>query len=429
MSPLNHRSPTTPGIRLSALVLLSVLSACPARDEHAGHEHEGPAKAQAHVEPAKAREAHGHDDHDDHAAHDEGEAHADERDDHPDELRVDRVMLRDLRLSLAPAAARSAAETVTALGELRVNEDAYAEVGTPIAARVARIAAGPGDRVRAGQVLAELDSPDVGRARAAVATAEARVALSRQTAERRRQLAADQLVPARELQEAEAELTQAEVEVAAARQALVSLGAVRGSGATLELVSPLSGTVIDRNAIRGRMVEASAPLFVVGDLSRLWLIAHVFERDALRLRLATQARVSFPALPGQTFTGTVTQLGSRVDPASRTIDVRVVVDNTRGQLRPGMSASASLAVGDANETVVVVPVVALQKVATGWCVFVPRDEEGAFEIRRVARGRDLGGEVEVLSGLRAGERVVTDGAFLLKAEADKARGSVDEHHH
>jgi RND family efflux transporter MFP subunit len=237
--------------------------------------------------------------------------------------------------SLAPAAARSAAETVTALGELRVNEDAYAEVGTPIAARVARIAAGPGDRVRAGQVLAELDSPDVGRARAAVATAEARVALSRQTAERRRQLAADQLVPARELQEAEAELTQAEVEVAAARQALVSLGAVRGSGATLELVSPLSGTVIDRNAIRGRMVEASAPLFVVGDLSRLWLIAHVFERDALRLRLATQARVSFPALPGQTFTGTVTQLGSRVDPASRTIDVRVVVDNTRGQLRPG----------------------------------------------------------------------------------------------
>ena len=83
-------------------------------------------------------------------------------------------------------------------------------------------------------------------------------------------------------------------------------------------------------------------------------------------------------------------------------------------------------VGDASETAVTVPVEAIQRLAEGWCVFLPRLEEGLFEIRPVGRGRDLGGAVEVLSGLRRGELVVVDGAFLLKAEADKARGGGEE---
>jgi membrane fusion protein, heavy metal efflux system len=368
-----------------------------------------------------------HDEHG-HGGHpEEGEAH---RDAGENLVRVERGMLRDLRVTTAEAESRPAGDTATVLGELRVNEDAYAEVGSPLPARVSRILAAPGDRVTAGQGLAELDSVDVGRARAALNTTKARLNLARQTVERKRGLAADQIVPQRELQAAEAELAQAEAEHNAAQQSLGALGAARGGGARFVVSSPVAGTVIDRTAIVGRMSDSEHPLFIVGDLRRLWLIVHAFERDALRMRIDTTARVNFPALPGQHFSGTVKRIGARVDPTSRTVDVRVEVENTSGILRPGMSASALVPVGDSNETVVAVPVEAVQRQPQGWCVFIPKEEEGVFEIRAIGRGRDLGDEVEILSGLRAGERVVVDGAFLLKAEADKARGGgEDEHHH
>ena len=345
-------------------------------------------------------------------------------------LRVERSMLRDLRITTAPAESRAAAETVLVLGELRVNEDAYAEVSSPIPARVANVWAAPGDAVRAGQALVELESADVGRARAAVAGAKSRLELAKQTVERRRELSADQIVPRRELQTSQAELAQAEAEYRAAREALSALGAAHGGGTRFSLSAPLAGTVIERNALRGRMTGAEYALFIIGDLRRLWLIVHGFERDALRMRPQTIARVTFPALPGQSFFGKLTRIGSRVDPTSRTVDVRIEVDNPSGVLRPGMSANASVPIGDSDETVVAVPLEALQRSGESWCVFIPTPHEGQFQIRVVGRGRDLGGEVEIVSGLHAGERVVVDGAFLLKAEADKARGGGgDEHHH
>jgi len=349
-------------------------------------------------------------------------------DDADNVVRIEREMLRDLRITTAAAESRPAGDAVTVLGELRVNEDAYAEVGSPIPARVARVLAAPGEVVTPGQALVELESAEVGRARANLSTARARLDLARQTVERRHALAADQIVPQRDLQAAEAELAQAEAEYRGAEQTISGMGALRGSGARFTLTSPIAGTIIERRALRGRMTDAEHPLFVVGDLRRLWLIVHAFERDALRVQTGTAARVTFPALPGQSFSGTVTWIGSQVDPSSRTIDVRIEVDNPAGQLRPGMSGSALVPLGSSGETVVAVPGAALQRVEEGWCVFLPRDE-ATFEIRPVGRGRDLGGEVEVLSGLRPGETVVVDGAFLLKAERDKRRGAGEEHEH
>jgi membrane fusion protein, heavy metal efflux system len=345
-------------------------------------------------------------------------------------VHIERGMLRDLRVTTTAAESRPAGDMVTVLGELAVNEDAYAEIGSPIPARVSRVLAGPGDAVLAGQPLVELESADVGRARASANTAKARLDLARKTLERRKGLAADQIVSQRDLQASEAELAQAEAEHRAAQEAIAALGAVRGAGAKVVLTSPVPGTVIDRSALRGRMSDVQHPLFVVADLRRVWLMVHAFERDALRMRVGTTARVSFPALPGQSFTGSVTRIGARVDPKSRTIEVRIEVDNASGVLRPGMSASANVPIGDAKEIVVAVPMESVQRHPRGWCVFIPGSEEGHFEMRSVGRGRDLGGEVEIISGLRSGERVVVDGAFLLKAEADKARGGgEDEHHH
>lgn len=372
-----------------------------------------------------------HDDHQaEHDDHEEHEEHGKESKASENTVRVERGMLRDLRVTTQAAESRPAGDVVTVLGELRVNEEAYAEIGSSIPARVWRVLAAPGDVVKAGQALVELESPEVGRARAAFATARARRALAQQTVERKRTLAADQIVSQRDTQAAEADLTQADAESRAAEQSLAALGALQGTGSRFTLTTPIAGTVIDRAALRGRLVDAEHPLFIVGELSRLWLVVHAFERDALRIRKGATARVSFPALPGQSVSGAVTRIGSRVDPTSRTVDVRIELDNPSGVLRPGMSASALVPIGDAAETVVTVPVEALQRMPQGWSVFIPRKEEGTFDIRPVGRGRDLEGEVEILSGLRAGERVVVDGAFLLKAEADKARGGGEaEHHH
>jgi cobalt-zinc-cadmium efflux system membrane fusion protein len=166
----------------------------------------------------------------------------------------------------------------------------------------------------------------------------------------------------------------------------------------------------------------------VADLSRLWLTVHAFERDAVRVATGAQARVALAALPGRPFAGTVTLVGRRVDPSSRTLPVRIDLPNDDDVLRPGMSASAWVPLGEGGTMVVAVPAASLQRLHDGWTVFLPRGEV-TFEPRRVGRGRDLAGEVEIVEGLQPGEHVVVEGAFLLKAEAEKARGEGEHHEH
>ena len=172
---------------------------------------------------------------------------------------------------------------------------------------------------------------------------------------------------------------------------------------TFVLRSPIAGTVIDRSGAQGEMAEPSRPLYRIADLSRLWLTVHAFERDAVRLAPGASARVQFAALPGRTFTGPITNVGRQVEAQSKTVAVRVEIENPDGVLRPGMSATATLPVGEQIAGVLAVPAAALQRLAQGWCVFVPRGE-GTFQIGPVGRGRDLGGKVEILSGLAGGRR-------------------------
>jgi membrane fusion protein, heavy metal efflux system len=345
-------------------------------------------------------------------------------------LEVEETMLRDLRLTTTKVEQRPGGEGVSVVGELQADQGRYAEVGAPVTARVVRLLAVPGQNVRAGQVLAEAQSTDLGRARAEHDAAEARVTLARSALERKRALE-DRIVPRREVQEAEADLAAALAELRAASATLQALGAVAtrgGDASRLPLVAPIAGTVIERNIALGQMIAPEHVAFRIGDLSNLWLVAHAFERDAVRVAVGAPARITLAAYPGQTFTGRVTYIGRQVEAESRTIPVRVELANPRQVLRPGMSASAWLQVATAGQNVVTVPVAALQRVRDQWVVFVPKSAR-TFEIRNVGRGRDLQGEVEVLTGLQPGETVVVDGAFLLKAEAEKAEGGGDHHDH
>ncbi|RKH91828.1 efflux RND transporter periplasmic adaptor subunit [Corallococcus sp. AB045] len=345
-------------------------------------------------------------------------------------VHVPQEMLRDLRVTTAKVEARPGGESVTALGELTFSEDAYAEVSSPVSARVASVAVTTGQAVKQGQRLAELQSPELGRARANLQATQARATAARQAADRKRTLADERIVARKDVQAAEADAAAAEAEVAAAKAALTALGAAGGDGTSgFVLKAPIDGTVVERTARLGQMADPSQPLFRVGDLSSLWLIVHAFERDAVRLMPGADARVTFAAFPGQEFTAKVGHVGQRVDPHSRTIPVRLELDNGKGLLRPGMSASASIPLGDPGATLTAVPAAALQRLENGWVVFLPTPEAGVFEQREVGRGRSLGTQVEVLKGLSVGDEVVVDGAFLLKAEVEKSQGGGDEHGH
>jgi membrane fusion protein, heavy metal efflux system len=348
-------------------------------------------------------------------------------------VEVDEGMLRDRRITIRDVESRPGGERIMLLGELAVDQRAYAEVGTPVAARVTRLLVNAGDPVRRGQTLLELTSPELGRERAEYLSAAARLKLAEAALERKRSLAAEKIVPLREVQEAESAAGEARASLRASRAAIAAFGVEPpvddGEGATssaFALRSPITGSVIERSAVVGQMLDPATPAFRIGNLSALWLTVHAFERDAVRIRQGVVARLSFPALQGQDFEGRVTMVGRQVESESRTVPVRIDVKNSGDLLRPGMSATAALPVGATGTPILTVPVASVQRVRNEWCVFLPKDANH-FEIRRIGRGRDLGGDVEVLSGLRAGEKVVVDGAFLLKAQAEKAEADHDAH--
>ena len=348
-------------------------------------------------------------------------------------VEVDEGMMRDLRITTSGVESRPGGERVVLFGALAVDEGAYAEVGAPVSARVTRLLVNAGDSVRRGQTLAELTSPELGRERAEYLSAAARLKLADAALERKRGLAAEKIVPLREVQEAESAADEARAALRSSRAAIAAFGVEPptgdGDGATSSvfvLSAPVAGSVIERVAVIGQMLDPAEAAFRIGNLSTLWLTVHAFERDAVRIRKGVSARLSFPALPGQDFEGAVTVVGGHVEEDSKTVPIRIDVRNRSGLLRPGMSASAALPVGDTGAPILTIPVASVQRVRNEWSVFLPKDASH-FEIRRIGRGRDLAGEVEVLSGLRAGEKIVVDGAFLLKAQAEKGEAGHDDH--
>jgi cobalt-zinc-cadmium efflux system membrane fusion protein len=365
-----------------------------------------------------------------------GAASADSPDAHedaPNTVEVDENSVRDLRITTREVESRTRGDLAVLLGELAVDQRAYAEAGVPVAARVTRLLVNAGDTVRAGETLAELTSPELARARAEYLSASARLRLADAVLERKRVLAAEKIAPLREVQEAESAVGEARAALRVSGAAIAGFGveppADDDDGATspdFTLRAPVGGSVIERAAVVGQMLDPAVPAFRIGDLSMLWLTVHAFERDAVRIQQGVSARLSFQALPGQDFDGIVMMVGRHVERESRTVPIRIDVKNRGSLLRPGMSATATLPVGETGAAILTVPVAAVQRVRNEWSVFLPRDANH-FEIRRIGRGRDLGAEVEVLSGLNPGDRVVVDGAFLLRAQAEKSDAGHDDH--
>ncbi len=377
--------------------------------------------------------------------------HGDEKakDEHKDPsqeqfLQLNPDALRDLRLTTRKAEKRPAGDTVTTFGSLELNPNAIRSLSTPIAARVLSISKLLGEKVEAGDALAELESLDLGRSRLTAEAAKSRtgiaktrVELAQKQKERLQELATAKMATVREIQTAEAELAaraaelaESELQLRESEQALALLPNAEGTtGGRFLLRAANPGTVIFRDGSPGESVEAGHVFLRVADLSTVIAVAHPFERDGLRIDAAASALIYPAAHPGKSFEAKFLLAGPEVDSLSRTLPVRFEVRNPEGRLLPGMSVTAEIRLAPtAEQEIVTVPIAAVQRIERDWCVFLPKGR-GKFERRVVARGRDLGGEVEILSGLSPGEEVVVEGAFVLRSEATRGEDTGDEHDH
>lgn len=303
------------------------------------------------------------------------------------------------------------------------DEDATARIGVPISGRILALKAAPGDLVKAGQVLAEIDSPDVGTAYADLNKAHADEGRKRLTLERAKDLAPGEGIAAKDLEAAQADYAQARAESGRAELRLKNLNP-RGlavQGQRVSLASPLNGVVAERTATPALEVSPSlpAPLFVVTDPRRLWLMIDLPEKLLARMKLGSAVSVESDAYPGERFDAKIVQLGHVVDTNTRRVTVRARLDNNNGKLLPEMFVRASVL--QDSGTGVRVPNSALVNRGVYAFVFV-QPAPGEFQRRQVrllTKGSDFS---YVGEGLQGGESVVVCGALLLDAELSARTG-------
>ena len=339
-------------------------------------------------------------------------------------LDADALALSDVRLGQAGMVPHT---LLSVTGTITYDQNRLSQIAPKTQGRIVEVLTEVGARVRAGEVLVHLESPEVGMIRADLAEAEALVEIARENFDREVRLEAQGISSRRELLDAEATLRRVEASRRSAEERLRVLDAgLHGEGGHFDITSPFDGIVVERDAGVGEVVGPSDPLATVADLGQLWIELDIYERDLAQVREGLPVTVSTAAWPGRTFPASVGYVADILDTERRTVRARVVLDNRDGALKPGMFATASIQVGEGR--LVAVPRDAVQDVEGQLVVWVPGDEEGSFVVRPVVLGAELPGDyVEVVSGISEGETLVVTGAFTLKAEL--AKGEFGGHGH
>lgn len=194
-------------------------------------------------------------------------------------------------------------------------------------------------------------------------------------------------------------------------------------GKQLELKAPIDGVIIERTATTGELVDKGKEVCTISDPTQLWVLADIKERDIAAVKAGQDAAFTVLAYPQERFKGKVVLVGNQVESSSRTLEVRITVDNTDGRLKPGMFADVEITT-TVLENVLLIPDSALQTDGENQIVFVSLDDN-KFEKRVVKLGEEEQGRVQVSDGLKAGEKVVTGGSFILKSEMLK--GEMGDH--
>lgn len=282
--------------------------------------------------------------------------------------------------------------------------------------RVVEMRVRPWDRVTKGQTLAILESSDASRAMTDYQKALTDADLKKKTLDRSTDLYAHHAVSEKDLEQAQADARSADAEVKAALDQLHLLGVdPAGASNRLQVVAPRSGVVLDIGAASGELsksLDAPQPLCTLADLDTVWIEGSLFEKDVKGLRPGTAAQITFSAYPGEKWAGRVAVVGDTVDPATRTLTVRVVLDNPQLRFKPDMFATVRLTRSFSSG--LLLPATAIDREGQKNYVYVATGNQ-RFERREVVLGRTVDDRVEVTSGLAAGATVVSDGAILLRA--------------
>jgi cobalt-zinc-cadmium efflux system membrane fusion protein len=319
-------------------------------------------------------------------------------------------------------------------GVVRPNENALANITTLVRGRVAEVHADLGQMVGTNQLLAVLHSSDLGLAQSAYLKARARRHVAEKAYERAQFLFNEKVIGLAEAQRREGEMISIRAEAQEAREGLRLLGMGDKEIGTLErtqtirsqisIVAPFAGRVIARDLTKGELVETAQKLFVVADLSTVWVVGNVSEKDISYMQRAAAVpnqpvEVFVTAYPDDVFQGTVSYVGDVLDTATRTMQVRLILPNPTGHLKPEMFATIRVSSEPASD-VLVVPEAAVQHDRDRSFVFVQK-EPGVFEARTIKMGEKNGTSAEILEGLQEGESVVREGAFTLKSELLKPK--------
>ena len=334
-------------------------------------------------------------------------------------------VVRQVGIELRPVVREPFRDLVSAAAEVEYPADRQVRLSSRVAGVVAEVKAELGQWVEAGAVVATIDAPELGAARADLAQATTLLALWERNYAREVELAGSGIGTRRAAIEADTRRTEARAALARAEQRLRDLGltaeelaglclADAPAAATLAVRAPFAGTIVERAAVRGEVVAPGQALLGLVDTRTMWARLDVPEAAMARIAPGQQVVLTLHALRGERFSGRVGWVASQLDPGTRTLQARVELPNPEGRLRAHMFGAAHLTLGERPDALLV-PRDAVQWEGCCNVVFVPAGP-ASFSARKVQLGGANDAQVEVLTGLSEGEQVVTTGAFLLKTE-------------
>ena len=311
--------------------------------------------------------------------------------------------------------------TLELAGRIEADPTSVTPVFPPVGGRVIRVEVRPGQAVARGQVLAVLESSDVTSARTDYRHAITDAEVKGKQRERAADLLAKGAVAEKDAQQAEADAKMADAEVARTLDRLRVLD-VDPAGTTNEfkLLAPHAGVVLDVGAAQGefsKSLDAPRALCTLADLSTVWAVGEIYEKDIEGLKVGQEATVAVSAYGKKKWTGRVAAIADALDPVSRTLSLRVVLPNPGRTLKPEMFATISLVRSIAPT--IVIPASAVIREGANSYVYVQRNAN-QFEKRAVTLGNTASDQAEVQQGLKAGEVIVAEGALLLRAAGASA---------
>lgn len=342
------------------------------------------------------------------------------------------AQVAEAKIKAEPLAEQEVDDVVLTSGKVTFDDARVSHVFSPVSGRVTRIQAKVGDRVKKGDVLAIVESPDIGIASADLHKAQADQIAAEHDLERQKELLAAHASSQRDFEQAEDAWRKAKAEVERAKQkaVLFRAGGAAGVTQTYAIRAEIDGEVVARNLTPGVEIQGlygggtAVELFTIGELDRVWVIADVYEMDTPRVKAGSKVAIRLFAFPNRTFAATVDWVAGALDPSTRTAKIRCVLDNPDRALKPEMYAT--LAISVEQHTALAVPRSAVVRLGEHVAVFVERglapDGRKAFAKVPVVVDETEGGRwVPIIHGLEKGASVVVQGGVMLSGGAGEGQ--------